>query len=138
MPKTRNILIFLAIVAVFVLVYIFFIKPSLSAQPDLVSDTSTLPSASDSGTGVSTSDGTTVAQDFLSLLLSVKTIKLDVDIFSDPTFTGLHDSSVTLVPDATIGRPNPFAQFGVGNVVTPVSNTTPATTPAPTLTPASH
>ena len=57
-----------------------------------------------------------VAKDFLTLLLSVKNIKLDDAIFFDVAFNSLHDSSITLIPDGTEGRPNPFAQFGNDNV----------------------
>lgn len=138
MPKIRNIIIFVVIGAVIVLVYIFFIKPALSSQPDLVSATDTTTSStSGSGTDVTSSDGSAVAQDFLTLLLSVKNIKLNVSIFSDPAFASLHDSSVTLTPDATIGRPDPFAQFGVGDTVTavPAATTTAPAANTPTTPP---
>ena len=128
MPKLKNILIFGAILVVLVLAYIFFVKsPSSSDQASLVSSSGTTNSpGTDAGTTNSTS---LVAGNFLSLLLSVKTIQLNTDIFSDPAFASLHDSSIVLVPDATTGRPNPFAQFGAENVVVPT--TTPSiSTPA--------
>ena len=108
MPKIKNILIFIAIAAALILIYVFFTNSSSSNQANLVSSspTTTLPST----TGVST--GTPVAADFLALLLSVKTIKLDDSILSNPDFIGLHDSTITLTQDATIGRPNPFARLG--------------------------
>jgi hypothetical protein len=118
-PKIRNIIIFVVIVAILVLIYIFFIKPSPD-QSNLVSSpsTTTLPNVNgtpaDAGTTNTTLLGT---QDFLTLLLNVKNIKLDDAIFTDPAFNSLHDSSIVLVPDTTTGRPNPFAQFG--NDVTP-------------------
>jgi hypothetical protein len=118
MPKIRNIIIFVAIAAILILVYIFFVRPASSGQASLVSSTSsaTLPSADNangSSADTTTEAGTSpVGQDFLSLLLNVKNIKLDDSIFSDPAFINLRDSSITLVPDAVIGRPNPFAQFG--------------------------
>lgn len=141
MPKIKNIIIFVAIVAILILIYIFFVQPALSNQASLVSSTSSaaLPSTDNtngSSAGVATSGTSPVGQDFLSLLLNVKNIKLDNSIFSDPAFINLHDSSITLTPDAVIGRPNPFAQLGSDPV--PVSPTTPttSTTPSPILTPA--
>ncbi len=119
MPKIRNIIIFVAIAAALILIYVFFIKPSSSDQTNLVSSTPMSATASPSVNGTPL-----VTEDFLNLLLSVKNIKLDDSIFADPAFSSLHDSSITLVPDATTGRPNPFAQFG--NDVVP---TVPATTP---------
>jgi hypothetical protein len=119
MPKTRNIIIFVSIAVVFVLIYIFFIKSSSSSGSSLVSSPagSALPDANtgvDSGAAdANVASGTPfIAQDFLTLLLNVKNIKLDDSIFADPAFNSLHDSSITLTPDNTEGRPNPFAQFG--------------------------
>ena len=125
MPKIRNILIFVAIAAALVLVYIFFVKPSLDSQNQagLVSSTST------NSSGVATTTTTTgtdssVTGDFLSLLLNINTIKLDDGIFDDPAFNSLHDSTITLIPDVTQGRTNPFAQFGSDSVsTTSVDNT---------------
>ncbi len=148
MPKIRNIIIFIAIGAIFVLIYIFFIKPSPD-QSNLVSSSTGTPT-NVSPSGVVTTDGagsSAIAQDFLNLLLNVKNIKLDDSIFADPAFSNLHDSSIVLVPDATTGRPNPFAQFGAdAAVVAPVNpgvlNTTPPTNtpvvPAAPATPKSN
>ena len=97
MSKIKNIAILVTIVVVLVLSYIFFIKPS--------TDTTNLFSA----TPVSTPDmlaragDSTVARDFLTLLLNVKNIKLDDTIFSDKAFTSLRDSSITLTTDGTEG-----------------------------------
>jgi len=143
MPKIRNIIIFVSIGVVLVLAYIFFIKPSFNTQAALVSSSSTTTDTSGVTTDTSATSGTDVAQNFLDLLLSVRTIKLNVAIFSDPAFASLHDSSVTLTPDATIGRPDPFAQFGVGDTApattptsnTPASNSTTNLTTIPTVPP---
>lgn len=122
-PKIRNIIIFAGIAVIFILLYIFFIKP-VPARPSLVSSepNSTLPNMDGSPLIASIADGNSVAEDFLKLLLSVQKIKLDDTIFSDPSFLSLHDSSITLVQDGTEGRPNPFAQFG-NDAVTVVSPT---------------
>ncbi|HEV7423681.1 MAG TPA: hypothetical protein VGO21_00665 [Candidatus Paceibacterota bacterium] len=136
--KIKNIIIFLVIGTVFVLIYIFFIKGSSN------SNTSTLVSSTPSGaTGsptignnAATPSNSLVAQDFLNLLLSVKSIKLNDTLFADPAFTSLHDSSITLIPDTTEGRPNPFAPIGTD--VIPTSANSPATsgTTPPPATPA--
>jgi hypothetical protein len=112
MSKIKNIIIFIAIAAAFILIYIFFIKPS-PEQASLVSTSNTpLPDVNSSGTDTNVPNGTSlVTQDFLTLLLNVQHIKLDDAILSDPAFSNLRDSSIVLVPDGTEGRPNPFAQF---------------------------
>ncbi|OGI95357.1 hypothetical protein A2917_02210 [Candidatus Nomurabacteria bacterium RIFCSPLOWO2_01_FULL_42_17] len=110
MAKLKNIIIFVAIGAAFVLIYIFFIKPD-PEPAGLVSS-----AVSSAGAPTPTSQSTpangvdkAVTADFLNLLLSVKSIKLDDSIFADIAFTSLHDSSITLVQDGTEGRINPFA-----------------------------
>ncbi len=127
MPSIKNILIFVAIGAAFVLIYIFFIKPSpdegalVSSSGDpVVSDDAVVDSAN---TGTTIDPNTT--QEFLSLLLNVKSIQLDDSIFADPAFISLHDSSIVLLPDGKEGRINPFAPIGSDPVVTAPTCTLP-------------
>lgn len=106
MPKIKNIIIFATIAVIFILIYVFFIKSSPDAG--LISS-----SSSSVVLNIATADkNSSVAKDFLSLLLSVKNIKLDDAIFSDNAFSSLRDSSIVLTPDGNEGRPNPFAPFG--------------------------
>ena len=119
-PKIKNIIIFTSIGIAIILIYVFFIKKS----PDQAPLVSSVPVAVSPGANsASVLDGaSSITQDFLSLLLSVKSIKLDDAVFSDPVFLSLQDSSILLVPDGTEGRPNPFAPIGIENIVTtPVS-----------------
>ena len=136
MPKIRNIIIFVAIAAIFVLVYVFFIRSSSTSS--LVSSATSLPSVGTDGTSATASNGATglVTKDFLSLLLNVKNIKLDDSIFSDQAFQGLNDPKMVLEQDGTEGRPNPFAQFGAENIATvPAAvSTTDSTTATPATT----
>ncbi|MEK7539348.1 MAG: hypothetical protein AAB595_01780 [Patescibacteria group bacterium] len=119
MPKLKNIIIFLTIGAVFVFIYFFYIKGSSSKDgAPLVSSSSGSPVANGTEGDVNSS----ITQDFLALLLNVKNIKLDDAIFSDNAFTSLHDSSITLTPDGTEGRPNPFAPLGTDVVIPPVAS----------------
>ena len=116
MPKIRNIIIFIVIGAALVLVYIFFIKPSdQSETPSLVSSSS----SAVTNTAV-LADNSAVAQEFLTLLLSVRSIKLNDAIFSDKAFDALLETPVNLVQDGTEGRPNPFAPLG-SDVIIPQS-----------------
>ncbi len=132
MLKPKNIAIFLLVAVVLVLIYIFFIK-SDGEDTGLVSTSTT-------GTTTSTVPATTGgidaldAKDFLGILLSVKSIKLDDSIFSDIAFSTLRDSSITLTPDGTEGRPNPFAPIGVDKVTAPVNTTTSSSTQSPAVT----
>jgi hypothetical protein len=138
MPKIKNIIIFGGIAIVLILVYIFFIKPT-GDQQNLVSSTS-------SPIGVSTTNtldqNSAISRDFLSVLLSVKSIKLNDVIFSNGAFINLHDSSILLVPPGNEGRPNPFAPIGSDNIPTTIappttiidSSTTGTQTTTPTTT----
>ena len=89
MPKIKNIIIFTAIAAVFVLIYIFFIRPSPEEENLVLSPGAVM--LPDMG-GVTTGGNAQVtapliAKDFLSLLLNVKNIKLD-DIFGFSLYFG--------------------------------------------------
>lgn len=110
MPKIKNIIIFVAIAAIFALIYVYFIKPDPADTAVLVSssESAVAPSAG----ALTTEENSAIAKEFLALLLSVKSIKLDDAIFSDDAFISLHDSSIILVPDGNEGRPNPFAPIG--------------------------
>src|SRR3989344_643089 len=104
-PKIKTSIIVVIIVAILALVFVFLTKkepeqtPLVSVSGD-VTTTNPQPNAS------------LLTQDFLSILLNVKNIKLDDDIFNDPTFSSLSDSSILLTPEGTEGRPNPFAPIG--------------------------
>ncbi len=121
MPTTKNIIIFIAIGAVVVLGYVLFFKKSpeekvLVSAPTPFTQTQT------------PAPGGAAAKDFLTLLLSVRSIKLDDAIFSNVAFTSLDPShSIILVPDGSEGRPNPFAPFGSDTTATPPN--TPANNP---------
>lgn len=94
-----------------ILIYVFLIKKD-KPQSNLVTETSSSSVEAVQATGLSEEDSE-IAKNFLSLLLSVKNIKIEDSIFSDPAFVGLRDSSIYLNPDGTEGRPNPFAPVGV-------------------------
>lgn len=115
----RNIIIFLGLAAIFISIYVFFIRGSAKDEANLVSSSPVV-----QGTAGASSAGVQnpIAENFLSLLLNIKNIHLDDSIFSDPAFLSLRDSSMVLVPDGNAGRINPFAQIGSdANPATPVS-----------------
>ena len=113
--KIKNIIIFIVIVAVLILIYVFFFKQS-PEEDGLISSSGNpvLPSAA-------ASDQNSIGKDFLSVLLNIKSIKLDDSIFSDSAFVSLHDSSIELISDGNEGRPNPFAPLGSDIIATPVN-----------------
>lgn len=111
MSMIKNIIIFLVIAAAIFAGYYFFFRPE-GVTPSLVSSA---PGASPGATvdkKVVSQNNILIAEDFLALLLNVKTIKLDDAVFLDPVFQNLRDSSITLMQDGTEGRPNPFAKLG--------------------------
>lgn len=107
--KIKNIIIFTVIAAILILAYIFFIKPS-PEEKNLVSSPGS-PSATLPNTDT-LKQNSLITKDFLSVLLSVKNVKLDDSIFSDSAFVNLHDSSIILIPTGDEGRLNPFAPIG--------------------------
>jgi hypothetical protein len=117
-PKIKNILIFVTIAAVFILIYIFFIK----APPDESNLLILPPSPGTTGLNqapVASGGSLPITRDFLSLLLNTKNINLDDAIFSSTAFISLRDSSIILTPDGNEGRPNPFAPIGVDIIELP-------------------
>ena len=113
--KIKNIIIFTIIAASLILIYIFFVKKApeeenfISSSNTASSDTNTL------------QQNSLIARDFLSVLLSVKSIKLNDTIFSDGAFVQLHDSSILLTSPSPgdQGRLNPFAPIGYEAAITP-------------------
>ena len=101
--KIKNTIIVLVVLVILAVSYFYFTS-NKSNQADLVSS-STYPVAT-------TVTSASITGDFLSLLLSVRGIKLNDSIFSEKVWSSLRDSSVTLTPDGTEGRPNPFAPIG--------------------------
>ncbi len=114
--KIKNIIIFTVIAVLLILTYIFFIKPS-PEEKSLVS----YPASNTELPNTNTLDqNSLITQDLLSVLLSVKSIKLDDAIFSDEAFINLKDSSILLTSPGDEGRLNPFAPIGFDIITTPV------------------
>jgi hypothetical protein len=132
MPSnTRNIIIFLGIGMILTSIYLFFFKGE--PQANLVTS-SALPVENTQSAMVNGAQDV-LAQNFLSLLLNIKNVKLDDSIFSDRAFANLKDSTIILIPDGSDGRPNPFAQFGSESSETQTSTPPPAGAAATTTTP---
>ena len=74
----------------------------------------------DGGSLVSLNDGSVVdnstEKEILSLLLELRSIKLDVSMFESSAFKALKDFGVTLDPEP-VSRPNPFAPIGSDETV---------------------
>ncbi len=144
--KTKTILIIVCVAILGILAYIFIVKPS-DENTDSLTSSSQLPIVG----GVDSLDNSSkkqetsvISKDFLSVLLSVKGLKINDSIFSDPAFNALKDSSIILTPTQNEGRTNPFAPIGADSYVSnPVSvpslpsnqTTTPSTTAPTTVTP---
>lgn len=109
----KNILIGVVVVGALALAYFFFIKKA-PEEPNLSSSSG----VTDTSGGTNTSAiNAEISKDFISLLLSVRSIKLDDNILSDPSFLSLKDTTITIVQSEPEGRPNPFAPIGAENIV---------------------
>lgn len=124
----RNLIIFVVIGLALSAGYYFFLRnpePAGNLVP-----VSTLQSGGSSvATTANSAEQNALAQNFLTLLLNVKNIKIDTNIFSDKSFETLNDSSIVITPDTNPGRPNPFAQFGNDTVENIDGNSLPTPTP---------
>jgi hypothetical protein len=76
--------------------------------------------------------GLAVGREFLSLLLNIRSLKLDDSIFSNQAFVALQDFSRPIPPDTNPGRPNPFAPLGADStgVSTQVATSNPSSVTA--------
>lgn len=110
-PKLKNIILFIGILGALILAYLFLFA-NKKEEPPLISSTSGVSGVSEGDNTAASAPLPAAAGEFLSILLSVRSIKLDDSIFSDPAFLSLRDSSIELVPDGSEGRPNPFAPIG--------------------------
>ena len=126
-PRLKNILIIGGVAIVLGLGYLFFIKKA-PEQPALTTSTE-----SSTAAGISALSQEGLSNDFVSILLSVKSIKLDDTILKDTAFLSLKDSSIVLVPSGNEGRPNPFAPIGTEAITPPTSSV--SSTPPPVVTP---
>lgn len=108
------------IIAVAILVYVlFFDKPA--SDSSLTSSTSNSTTTGISGNVNNNQNLASVDSEFLAMLLSIKSLKLNDSIFSNVAFANLRDSSITLIQDNTEGRTNPFAPIGSDTSSMPVS-----------------
>jgi hypothetical protein len=103
-PKIKNIIFFVIILIALVVVYFVFIKKD-PEEPYLISDTD--PVLVDQ-----IEEEPAITKEFLDLLLGIKGIKIDDQIFSEKTFSSLKDSTIQIINDGNQGRPNPFAPIG--------------------------
>ncbi|MBI2630796.1 hypothetical protein HYW73_01080 [Candidatus Nomurabacteria bacterium] len=86
----------------------------------ITSSNTTLPSIDNSGANaVFPNADSKIAENFLTLLLSVRNISLNDSIFDEMAWSNLKDSSIVLIPDGTEGRPNPFAPLGYDSARVP-------------------
>ena len=99
LSKRKNIILFIILFVLAFFVYTFFFKSS-GTEALLTKDVPIL--AQDNVKG----------KDLLRVLLSLKNIKLDEEIFSSKLFISLQDFTITLPDTGTPGRNNPFAPIG--------------------------
>lgn len=132
----RNSIIFIAVFILAVIGYeVFFAKKS--AAPSLQTTSGLGVTVPGAAAPVSASpDVNSVGSDFLSLLLSVQSIKLDDSVLSSKPFTVLQDFNRPIPPDTNPGRQNPFAPIGADSttVSTQVSTTNPSSITATSAT----
>lgn len=120
----RNIIIVAVIALVAYVGYSVFFKSKAPVQPALV----TTSGAADLSGTATTGGDIALGKEFLTLLLNVRSLKLDDKIFSNQAFVALQDFSRPIPPDVNPGRPNPFAPIGTDStsVSTQISTSNPS------------
>lgn len=112
----RNIIIAVVVIALGAVGYkLFFAKKQDTSTLQTTSGqaTTALPGTSgDAGSVAGAAAAGPVGQDLLPILLNVKSIQLDIGIFSSKAFTILQDFNRPIPPDNDPGRANPFAPLG--------------------------
>lgn len=108
----KNVLIGVAVIGVLLLAYFFLFKKG--------PEEAVLTSSTDGATSSSLTSET--SRDFISLLLSVRSIKLNDSILNEPAFLSLKDTTITIIQNEDEGRPNPFAPIGSEAISSSVSS----------------
>lgn len=114
----KNIILFVVILLVLLTVFFVLIKKPKGEEANLVSTTSapvvagTQTPTQTTQNAIDNSKNLEIAKDFLTLLLSVKSLTLEDSIFNDIGFTSLKDNTREIYHDNSEGRPNPFAPVG--------------------------
>lgn len=126
----KGIIIFIAIAAIALIYKLFFGGDGASVPTGGLVSTVDVAQSSDAPLLESS-----VGSELLSTLLNLRTIKLNEQIFSNPSFTSLQDFTITLAGNTPQGRSNPFAPIGIDPAVVTTPNSGGGTTPqAPSQT----
>lgn len=95
--KYKNIIIVVVIVVVAAIAYTFFLDKT---SDDLLTSE------------VKGTEELALESDLLTILINLRSIKLDDSIFSNPAFISLRDFGQDIVPEP-VGRENPFAPVDI-------------------------
>lgn len=123
----KKIVILLIVIVIGAVVYNVFFK----SKAPVGNLSSSAPIAT---TGAGSVTETTVGRELLATLLNLRTIKLNDQIFTNPSFTSLQDFTITLVGLGNEGRPNPFAPIGTDQSGGQAQVSSVATAPATNIT----
>ncbi|MBI2046296.1 MAG: hypothetical protein HYT28_02660 [Parcubacteria group bacterium] len=102
----KNSIVIVGIVLLLAVGYNTFLKPNASVSPNQV-----LVSETPNGESPQAQSG----REILTLLLNLKSLKLDTAIFSNRAFQNLADFGQS-IPERPRGRDNPFAPIETANV----------------------
>jgi hypothetical protein len=108
--KNKGIIIGIAVLVVILIGY-FVYKGSHSSSTSSGGVTRQAVSQTTSVGGIAPGPG----QEFVSQLLAIHNINLNLDLFTDPVFIGLQDFS-RAIPDQPKYRPNPFAPINASEL----------------------
>lgn len=128
--KNKKIFLFAGIFAALVLLYWMFFSGDSASSKNVAYDPTAGGLVSEFSVGPSDA---IIGYELLATLARLQSISLDPGLFSDPVFVSLRDKSKPIVSQPlgkSLGRRNPFSDFGKGVATISVSTTTGTLPPA--------
>lgn len=120
----RNIIIAVVIIVLGFVGYKFFFAKPQASTGSLQTTQGTATGPAPVSTSSSVDSTSTIGQDFLAQLLSVKSITLNISILSNKAFLLLQDFNRPIPADTNPGRTDPFAPIGTDGSIAAVQVST--------------
>lgn len=118
MSKTVKLIIVIAVILALIIIGATFVTQPGSGNESnglqsLVTGDSASPLTQAAVTDADVANTQQINREFVSMLLNLRSITLNDDIFSEPAFQALMDNTIRLNQPGNEGRSNPFAPIGV-------------------------
>jgi hypothetical protein len=116
MSKTVKLIIVIAVIIALVVIGATFVtqpEGGTSGLQSVTTGNNASPLTQTAVTDADVANTQEINREFVSMLLNLRSITLNDDIFSEPAFQALTDNTIRLNQPGNEGRSNPFAPIGV-------------------------